>query len=231
MSGRERIRLVLADDQPLVRAGVSTLLRMAPDIDIVGEAENGRQALSLTRQHRPDVVLMDIRMPVMDGLEATRRIVQDPDLAGTSVLVLTTFDGDDEVFEAIRSGAAGYLLKDFEPDDLRAAIRTVASGGHLLAPPVARAVMERIAAEPGRPAPDPRVQALTERERAVLRRVALGDSNEELAAALHLSPSTARTYVSRLLAKLHARDRSQLVILAYENDIVSVGGEAPREES
>lgn len=219
------IRVVVADDQPLVRAGVRTLLELDPGIEVVAEAEHGRQALSLARELRPDLVLMDIRMPEMDGLEATRRIVGDSALADVKVLMLTTFDGDEEVIEAIRAGAAGYLLKDFEPDDLRAAIRTVAAGGHLLAPSVTRRVMARIAAQPERPAPDPRVLALTEREREVLERVAMGDSNEELAAALYLSPATARTYVSRLLAKLDARDRSQLVILAYENGVVRPGGE------
>ena len=222
-SPTQRIRVVIADDQPLVRAGVRTLLELDPDIEVVAEAEHGRQAVSLVRELAPDVVLMDIRMPQLDGLEATRRIVADPALRSTKVLVLTTFDGDHEVIEAIRSGASGYLLKDFEPAQLRAAIHTVAAGGHLLAPAVTRRVMERIAQQPDPPSADPVLGTLAERERQVLRRVALGDTNDEIAAALHLSPATARTYVSRLLAKLGARDRARLVILAYENGIVTIG--------
>lgn len=218
------VRVLLVDDQPLVRAGITALLGSDPSVEVVGEASDGGQGLSMVRLLRPDVVLMDLRMPGIDGLEATRRIVDDPDLAAVKVVILTTFDGDEEVLEAIRVGASGYLLKDFEPHELRSAIATVAAGGNLLAPRVAGRLMRRIARHPRPAPPDERVRSLTERERDVLRCVALGQSNEEIARSLHLSPATARTYVSRLLAKLDARDRSRLVILAYEQGIVEVGG-------
>ncbi|MBM7505140.1 response regulator [Agromyces aurantiacus] len=217
------VRVVLVDDQPLVRAGVAALLEGAPGVEIVGEAADGRAGLSIVRQVVPDVVLMDLRMPVLDGLEATRGIVADPALASVEVVVLTTFDGDEEVLEAIRAGASGYLLKDFQPHELRTAIATVAAGGSLLAPDVARRLLRRLADEPVPRPRDPRIESLTGREREVLRHVGLGETNEEIARSLHLSPATARTYVSRLLARLDARDRSRLVILAYEHGIVRVG--------
>lgn len=217
------IRLVLVDDQQLVRAGLRPLAERDGDIVVVGEAADGRAGLSRVRELRPDLVLMDIRMPVMDGLEATRAIVADPQLDGVRVLVLTTFDEDEHVYEAIRSGAAGYLLKDIAPDDLRDAIRTVAAGDALLSPAVTATVM-RAAAEGGAAPADRRaLERLTEREREVLTLIGRGLTNDEIASELFLSPATSRTYVSRLLAKLEARDRAALVVLAYETGLVRPG--------
>jgi DNA-binding NarL/FixJ family response regulator len=216
------IRVALVDDQFLVRAGLRALLERAEDITVVGEAEDGDGAIALARAELPDVVLMDIRMPGLDGLAATRQIVADQRLRAVRVVMLTTFDTDEHVFDAIRAGAAGFLLKDVSPDDLRRAVRVVAGGEALLSPAVTRRVMTAaIKAPPVRPAPLPE---LTEREREVLTEVAAGRSNDEIAGALFISPATARTYVSRLLAKLHARDRSQLVVIAYESGVVRAGG-------
>ncbi|MGH4012625.1 MAG: response regulator [Pseudonocardiaceae bacterium] len=215
------IRVALVDDQPLVRAGLRALLDRAEDITIVGEAADGASGLALVAVQRPDVVLMDIRMPGMDGLEATRRILADDRLRAVQVVVLTTFDADEHVFEAIRSGAAGFLLKDTTPDDLRRAVRVVASGDALLAPAITRRVMQAAATRP-RLAED-RLAVLTDRERDVLAEVGAGRSNDEIAARLFISPATARTHVSRLLTKLGARDRSQLVVLAYETGLVVPG--------
>ena len=217
------IRLVIIDDQQLVRAGLRPLAEHDGGITVVGEAADGRAGLSLVRELRPDLVLMDIRMPVMDGLEATRAIIAEPQLDGVRVLVLTTFDEDEHVYEAIRAGAAGYLLKDIAPDDLRAAIRTVAAGDALLSPAITATVM-RAAAEGG-PAPtDHRaLENLTERETEVLTLIGRGLTNAEIAGELFLSPATSRTYVSRLLAKLGARDRAALVVLAYETGLVRAG--------
>ncbi len=221
------IRVVLVDDQELVRTGLRTLVEHDGDITVVGEADTGRTGLWRVRELRPDVVLMDIRMPDLDGIEATRRIVADRDLADVRVLVLTTFDEDEHVVEAIRSGAAGYLLKDVSPPDLRSAVRVVAAGEALLSPSVTRTVMRTLASMPQRTVDDGPLRRLTEREREVLEQVGRGLSNEEIARALYLSPATARTYVSRLLAKLDARDRSRLVVLAYETGLVSPGRERP----
>ncbi|MFW3168821.1 response regulator [Geodermatophilus sp. CPCC 206100] len=216
------IRIVLVDDQEIVRTGLRALAEHDGDITVVGEAGTGRAGLSRVREVRPDVVLMDVRMPEMDGLEATRAIVTDPGLDGVRVLVLTTFEEDQHVFEAIRSGASGYLLKDISPVQLRHAIRVVAAGEALLAPSVTRTVMRSLARS--RPAvDDAAIQQLTEREREVLTQVGRGLSNEEIARALSLSPATARTYVSRLLTKLQARDRARLVVLAYETGLVVPG--------
>jgi DNA-binding NarL/FixJ family response regulator len=216
------IRVVLVDDQHLMRAGLVALLARAEDIMVVGEAEDGAAGVSLVRAERPDVVLMDIRMPGVDGIEATRRIVTGPHLRATKVVVLTTFDTDDHIFDAIRAGAAGFLLKNTRPDDLRAAVRTVAAGEALLSPSVTRRVMAAVAA--GRPPVDPsRLTALTERERELLAEIGAGRSNDEIAARLFLSPATTRTYVSRLLTKLDARDRAQLVHIAYETGLVRPG--------
>ena len=217
------IRLVLVDDQELVRTGLRTLAERDGDITVVGEAADGRSGLSMVRQHRPDVVLMDIRMPVMDGIAATKAIVDDPVLADVRVVVLTTFDEDENVMNAIRAGAAGYLLKDVSPTDLREGIRLVAAGDALLSPAITGTVMRTLAGKLRRSTRPALVDGLTEREREVLQRVALGESNAEIGKALFISPATARTYVSRLLTKLGARDRAQLVVIAYESGLVAPG--------
>ncbi|MEX5265649.1 response regulator transcription factor [Kocuria sp. CPCC 205231] len=217
------ISVVVVDDQDLVRTGLRALAERDGDIAVTGEAATGRTGLSRVRELHPDVVLMDIRMPEMDGLEATRRILADPGLREVRVLVLTTFDEDEHVFEAIRAGAAGYLLKDVSPADLRRAIRVVAAGEALLSPSVTRTVLGSIAARPQTVLDDAPLRALSPREREVLEQVGRGLSNDEIAQALFLSPATARTYVSRLLAKLGARDRSQLVVLAYETGLITPG--------
>lgn len=216
------IRVALVDDQHLVRAGLRALLERAEDIAVVGEAGDGDAGFALAVAERPDLVLMDIRMPGADGLAATRRIVADERLREVKVVVLTTFDTDEHVFDAIRAGAAGFLLKDTSPDELRHAVRLVAGGEALLSPSVTRRVMTA-AVSPSGPVKPERLAGLTEREREVLVAVAGGRSNDEIAAALFISPATARTYVSRLLAKLHARDRSQLVVIAYESGLVRAG--------
>jgi DNA-binding NarL/FixJ family response regulator len=217
-----KIRVVLIDDQELVRAGLRTLLARDPEIQVVGEAADGRTGVHVVRQTRPDVVLMDLRMPGLDGLAATRQIVGDPSLSSTQVVVLTTFDEDEDIQAAMRVGAAGYLLKDLSPDELRRAVHVVAGGAALLAPAITRRVMQQLAVRAG--APNPELLAdLTEREQEVLRHVGLGESNDEIAESLVISPATARTYISRLLAKLDARDRSQLVIIAYESGLVTPG--------
>jgi DNA-binding NarL/FixJ family response regulator len=214
------IRVVLVDDQELVRAGLRALLEHDGDIEVVGEAGSGHTAIGTVRATRPDVVLMDLRMPDGDGIDATRRIAADPLLSPARVLVLTTFDADTDIVAAIRAGAAGYLLKDVPSGELRGAVRTVAEGGNLLAPAVTRQVMRRIATGPEPPSRDPRLDLLTDREFAVLARVGLGESNAEIGRALFISPATARTHVGRLLAKLDLRDRTQLAVLAHRCGIV-----------
>ncbi|MGY1690670.1 response regulator [Geodermatophilus sp. SYSU D01105] len=217
------IRIVLVDDQELVRTGLRTLAERDGDITVVGEAGTGRAGLARVRELRPDVVLMDVRMPEMDGLQATRAVVADPQLRDVRVLVLTTFDEDEHVFEAIRAGAAGYLLKDVSPTDLRQGIRVVAAGESLLSPAVTRTVLRSLADRLQAAVDDTPLQALTGREREVLALVGRGLSNEEIARELFLSPATARTYVSRLLTRLGARDRARLVVLAYETGLVVPG--------
>jgi DNA-binding NarL/FixJ family response regulator len=216
------IRVVLVDDQHLVRAGFRALLERDDDITVVGEAEDGARGVEVVAAERPDVVLMDVRMPGVDGLEATRRIVGDERLRDVKVVVLTTFDADEYVFEAIRVGASGFLLKDTGPDELRRAVRVVASGEALLSPSVTRRVLQAVAATAARPATD-RLEQLTDREREVLAEVGAGRSNDEIARSLYISPATARTHVSRIMTKLNARDRSQLVVLAYETGLVTPG--------
>jgi DNA-binding NarL/FixJ family response regulator len=222
------IRVVLADDQALVRAGFRMLLDSAADIEVVGEADNGGVAVALAREHAPDVVLMDLRMPEVDGVTATGLITGDPALAGVRVVVLTTFDDDETVFAALRAGASGFLVKDIEPADLLQAIRVVANGDALLSPSVTRAVISAfaagtvpaVAAVVPRPA-NPGLATLTEREREVVGLVAAGLSNDEIAARLVVSPLTAKTHVSRAMTKVAARDRAQLVVFAYENGLTA----------
>ncbi|MGJ3509046.1 response regulator transcription factor [Enemella sp. A6] len=217
------IRLVLVDDQELVRTGLRALAEYDGDIEVVAEADNGKAGIDAIRQSKPDVVLMDIRMPRLDGISATREIVADRSLANVRVVVLTTFDEDENVLAAIRAGSAGYLLKDIAPTELRNAIRTVAAGDALLSPAITRKVMSTLAERPTTSTRPALLDPLTDREREVLARIGLGESNDEIGASLHISPATARTYVSRLLSKLSARDRSQLVILSYESGLVRPG--------
>jgi DNA-binding NarL/FixJ family response regulator len=215
------ITVLIADDQALVRAGLKVLVDSDPELSVVAEAADGREAHQLADRLRPDVVLMDIRMPGTDGLEATRLICSAQGLQGTRVLILTTFEEDEYVFEAIRSGASGFLLKDTDPADLLGAIRVVARGDALLAPSVTRRLIEAVAV-PAAPKVGGRgeLAALTEREREVLALVAAGLNNDEIASELYLSPLTAKTHVSRILTKLGARDRAQLVVIAYETGLV-----------
>jgi DNA-binding NarL/FixJ family response regulator len=214
------IRVLLADDQALVRGGFRSLLDARDDIEVVGEAANGHEAVSLAKTLVPDVVLMDIRMPDLDGLEATREIAADPRLAGVRIVILTTFGLDEYLFDALRYGASGFLVKDTEPADLVAAVRVVAAGDSLISPSMTRRLVEEFAtrAKPSRPATE--LDVLTEREREVLSLVAGGLSNDEIAERLYMSPATARTHVSRTMTKLGARDRTQLVVLAYETGLV-----------
>ncbi len=218
------IRVLIADDQPLVRAGLRVLFEDEPDITAVGEAANGEEAVSLVRHTRPDVVLMDIRMPVLDGLEATRQIAREPALAAVRVLILTTFESEEYVFEALRAGASGFLLKDAEPTELLQAVRVIAGGDALLSPSVTRRLITRFAATPEqRGVPPQSLDALTAREREVMALVARGLSNDEIAELLTISPATAKTHVSRAMLKLDARDRAQLVVLAYKSGLVLAG--------
>jgi DNA-binding NarL/FixJ family response regulator len=212
---------VLADDQALLRAGLRVLLDAEDDLEVVGEAEDGAEAIAAVRRLRPDVVVMDIRMPDLDGLAATREIVADPELAGVHIVVLTTFDLDEYVFEAIRAGATGFLLKDAEPTELLRAIRLAAAGEALMAPTVTRRLIAEFAARPEhRTVDSTALRELTDREREVVALVAGGLSNEEIAAELYISPATARTHVSRAMIKLNARDRAQLVVFAYESGLI-----------
>lgn len=214
------VRVVIADDQALVRAGFVSLVDAADDLEVVGEASDGAEAVALTARERPDVVLMDVRMPVLDGLAATREIVDHPELVATRVVVLTTYELDEYVFEALRAGASGFLTKDVDPDDLRHAVRTVAAGHALLSPSVTRRVVDAFAGGGHAPREPQRLDVLTEREREVLALVGAGRSNDEIASDLYLSPLTAKTHVSRILTKLGARDRAQLVVIAHETGLV-----------
>jgi DNA-binding NarL/FixJ family response regulator len=217
------IRVVIADDQGLVRAGLRVMLEAEDDIEVVAEAADGRAALEQVRATRPDVVLMDIRMPEVDGLAATREISEDRSLDGVRVLVLTTFEVDEYVFEALRAGASGFLLKDIEPIDLIQAIRVVHAGDSLLSPRITRRLIDEFVSRPERTNARDVLDVLTDREREVAALVAAGLTNEEIADELVISPATARTHVSRAMVKLNARDRAQLVVLAYESGLVAPG--------
>lgn len=219
------IRVLLVDDQALIRAGFRALLESVDDIEVIGEAVDGAQAVSLAASTRADVVLMDIRMPGVDGLEATRRIAANEYLAGVKILILTTFEADEYVYQALRAGASGFLVKDTHPAELLQAVRVVARGDALLSPSITRRLIADIAARPaaGTAANTSRVDRLTAREREVLTMVGSGLSNDEIAAKLYLSPLTAKTHVSRIITKLAARDRAQLVITAYETGLITPG--------
>jgi DNA-binding NarL/FixJ family response regulator len=218
------IDVLLADDQALVRAGFRVLLETEDDIRVVAEAANGRDAVALARSCGPTVVLMDIRMPVLDGLAATREIVASPDLSDLKVLILTTFETDEHVFEALRAGASGFLVKDTEPAELIQAVRVIARGDALLSPGITRRLIAEFAAQPARRRQSPaELEELTAREREVMALVAKGLNNEEIAERLVVSPATAKTHVGRAMMKLHAHDRAQLVVLAYETGLVLPG--------
>ena len=225
--------VLVVDDEPgivtivrdyLERAGFRVLIDSADDLTVVGEAADGAQAVELARSERADVILMDIRMPGVDGLEATRLVAADDDLAGVKVIILTTFESDEYVYQAIRAGASGFLVKDAEPAELLQAVRVVARGEALLSPSVTRRLITDIARQPARaPVRGPDLDGLTAREREVMALVAAGLTNDEIAARLYLSPLTAKTHVSRILTKLNARDRAQVVVLAYETGLVTPG--------
>jgi DNA-binding NarL/FixJ family response regulator len=215
------IRIVVADDQALVRAGFVSLLSAADDLTVVAEAADGHEAVAAARVHHPDVVLMDVRMPQLDGLAATRALTEDASLADVRVIVLTTYELDEYVFEALRAGASGFVTKDTGARELRDAVRVVASGHALLSPSVTRRVIDAFTARPVTTAAPDRLEALTDRERDVLELVGRGLTNQEIAAQLRMSPLTAKSHVSRILAKLGARDRAQLVVVAYESGLVA----------
>ncbi|MEA2485214.1 MAG: hypothetical protein QOD46_325 [Actinomycetota bacterium] len=217
------IRVVLVDDQALVRAGFRALLNSEKDIDVVAEAADGEEAVRCARETVPDLVLMDIRMPGMDGLQATRVIAADNDLANVRIVILTTFDLDEYVFEALRVGASGFLVKNTEPAELIRAVRAVHAGDALLSPSVTKRLVAEYAARAKKPARSPQLDLLTDREREVMALVAEGLSNEEIGDRLVVSPATAKTHVSRTMVKLHARDRAQLVVIAYESGLVRPG--------
>ena len=217
------IRVLLADDQALVRAGFRALLDAEADIEVVGEAADGEECVRLARELAPDVVLMDIRMPGVDGLEATRRIASDDRLDGVRIVILTTFELDEYVFEALRVGASGFLVKDTEPVELLRGVRAVAGGDALLSPSVTRRLVQEYATRARQPPPSKRFDVLTDREREVVSLAAAGLTNEEIAGKLYVSPATAKTHVNRAMTKLGARDRAQLVVLAYESGLVRPG--------
>jgi len=213
------IRVAIVDDQPLVRMGLRTLLQSEDGIELAGEAADGRAGVALIRAEQPDVVLMDIRMPELDGLAALREITDDPGLSGVRVIMLTTFEMDEYVFEALRNGASGFILKDAEPTELLRAVRVVADGGSLLSPSVTRTVIGQFTGGTPTRNPHPELHRLTDREAEIVRWVATGKSNDEIAQSLFVSPATVRTHVGRAMAKLHARDRAQLVVFAVESGL------------
>ena len=218
------VRVAVADDQPLVREGFATIVSRAPDLTLVAQAADGEEAVQVARQHQPDVFLMDVRMPGVDGIEATRRITAEPATSDVKVLILTTFDLDEYVFSALRAGASGFLLKDVGPEALLDGVRVVAAGEALLAPPVTRRLIERFSRRPeGVPLDDRELARLTDREREVLALAGRGLSNREIAEQLYMSPATAKTHVARAMSKLGARDRAQLVVIAYETGLVTPG--------
>ncbi|MFI8966510.1 response regulator [Streptomyces sp. NPDC053493] len=215
------IRVVLVDDQPLIRSGFRALLGLEDDIEVVAEAADGEEGLALVKELLPDVALLDIQMPVMDGIEATRRIAADPATAGVHVVMLTNYGMDEYVFEALRAGAAGFLVKDIVPEDFLHAVRVAARGDALLAPAITRKLIARYVAQPPRARAGSGLEQLTGREREAVALVAQGLSNDEIADRLVISPLTAKTHINRAMAKLHARDRAQLVVLAYESGLVT----------
>jgi DNA-binding NarL/FixJ family response regulator len=215
------VKIVVVDDQEMVRSGFVALLGAQPDLEVVGTAADGSEALQVVRRTHPDVVLMDVRMPVMDGIEALRQLSENPATAQTKVVMLTTFDADEYVHESLRLGASGFLLKDASPDELASAIRVVHAGEALLSPSVTRQVIAQFARAPRRRRADPRLKQLTEREREVLENIARGSSNSEIAAELFLAEQTVKTHVSRILGKLGLRDRAQAVVFAYESGLVA----------
>jgi DNA-binding NarL/FixJ family response regulator len=217
------IRVALADDQELVRAGFAALLDAEDDLEVVGEAADGKQAVRIAEQHRPDVMLMDIRMPVLDGIEAIRQIAAKPDLTSVHVVILTTFELDEYVFEGLRAGAAGFLVKDTDAAELIRAVRVVAGGGALLAPTVTRRLIAEFASRTREARSLPGLDELTPREREVVALIALGLSNEEISRKIYISPSTAKTHATRAMTKLGARDRAQLVVFAYQAGLVRPG--------
>ncbi|HEX7163541.1 MAG TPA: response regulator transcription factor [Trebonia sp.] len=222
------IRVLLADDQALIRSGIRALLDAEDDIEVVAEAADGKQAVTLARQHRPDIALVDIQMPVVDGIEATRQIVTDEQLAEVRVVILTNFGLDEYIFRALRAGASGFLLKDTQPAELLQALRIVMRGDSLLSPAVTRRLISEFVARPPDAVSATGMETLTNREREVVAMVAHGLSNDEIAAAMVLSPTTAKTHVSRAMVKLGARDRAQLVVFAYQAGLVSPREAAPR---
>ncbi|WP_436773679.1 response regulator [Yinghuangia sp. YIM S09857] len=218
------IRVLLVDDQPLVRSGFRALLDLEDDIEVVAEAGDGQAGLALAREHLPDIALVDIQMPVLDGIGTTRAIAADPALAGVHVVILTNYGMDEYVFEALRAGAAGFLVKDILPDDFLHAVRVAARGDALLAPSITRSLIDQYVAQPRHAGFAPGLEELTVREREAVALVAQGLSNDDIAARLVISPLTAKTHVNRAMAKLHVRDRAQLVVLAYESGLVTPRG-------
>jgi DNA-binding NarL/FixJ family response regulator len=215
------IRVLLVDDQPLIRSGFRALLDIEDDIEVVAEAGDGSHGLALAKEHLPDIALIDIQMPVVDGIEATRRIAADPTLAGVHVVILTNYGLDEYVFNALRAGAAGFLVKDIQPEDLLHAVRVAARGDALLAPSITRKLIDRYVSQPPRRNAGTALRQLTAREREAVVLVAQGLSNDEIADRMTISPMTAKTHVHRAMTKLHARDRAQLVVIAYESGLVT----------